>query len=960
MRMTLVNCRFWLLMTLLLSGLLPAANANPIPADVLFANSDINSVKLSPNADYISMHTRTDDRHFIDVIKSSDSSMFKYIMLGDYNTKLLGYHWVNDHTLYITAKTNGVIYSLLADLTKDKKDMYRQVQAKGYFLASVAHKNDKVLYLQKRFKSDEFRRLYLASLDQLVSGDVTSGKELSFEGETFGNLKYSYIQSSQQILATTVDTENKQFSVFKRQLDDDKWLEFTQLPFTSDTFNPIFYKGNQLLYVLSNENSNHIGVYEYDLAKKMLGKLIYEVPNRDIQGVGFTAEGDIEYVTYVEKGITQREYVESTTDSAWHTASRQYKDLQFNVFYQNREKNVYLLFGNGPTEPGRYYIYSRQRGRVDKLIDPNEKLHKYTFYPTEVLEVTHPDSTSIEAFLTLPGQLDHKTLLVFPHGGPIGVNETNLFNRTTQYFASRGFAVLRVNFRGSANYGKSFESAGVGQLGKLIEEDITAAVNFVQKTHQFEHRCAMGDSYGGYSSVMLAIQHPDDYECAIGGFGIYDLPYLFSESNDSLQEDTKEAIERVVGQYKDKEQLVSPIDLLDTLKAPVLLIAGKKDSIASVEHTHRLNYLLDLYDIPHEMVLFNTAGHGFRYWRDDQIDAALRYDFIMRTLNIPLPKASELNATQMQAIGMDYTNIANAYIEEDDIDNDPKKALYYNSLAAQYGDADAGYNAARLAEHDEPEKAITMLQQAASSGHLASMHRLAYKVIDGGFTTEAWPDAIQHLQAMYDKENTANNRFHLATAYCVAPAPYKDIDKCAELIHETSIETFQLPESKLIRARFNGLIARTLFSSLTEVQHKKVISLILEYYPIIVPTELEAQKQTAGVFEVDNRGYTVATTEELRLNDTATKETFGIQFRAYPDDSVSYSEHIAMVTRFEFYNAKGEVINTEYNLLFGDKTGYWFVQSKVTDEDVNVDSVKLNIRSLKQSSMVEKHFKKQP
>lgn len=60
----------------------------------------------------------------------------------------------------------------------------------------------------------------------------------------------------------------------------------------------------------------------------------------------------------------------------------------------------------------------------------------------------------------------------------------------------------------------------------------------------------------------------------------------------TLQEGTKETIERVVGQYKDKEQLVSPIDIRDTLNISVLLIAGKKNSIASVEHTHQTEFTL--------------------------------------------------------------------------------------------------------------------------------------------------------------------------------------------------------------------------------------------------------------------------------------------------------------------------------------------------------------------------------
>lgn len=144
-----------------------------------------------------------------------------------------------------------------------------------------------------------------------------------------------------------------------------------------------------------------------------------------------------------------------------------------------------------------------------------------------------------------------------------------------QYYVSRGFSVLRVNFRGSAGFGKSFQQSGVGQFGQQIEQDISAAVKLVREKYAFDNMCAMGASYGGYSSMMLAIKHPDDYDCVIAAYGVYDLPYMYNASNIEIQNNFRSAVSKVVGEYNDKLYDVSPVYLIDQIKVPVHLLPAR-------------------------------------------------------------------------------------------------------------------------------------------------------------------------------------------------------------------------------------------------------------------------------------------------------------------------------------------------------------------------------------------------
>jgi dipeptidyl aminopeptidase/acylaminoacyl peptidase len=112
-----------------------------------------------------------------------------------------------------------------------------------------------------------------------------------------------------------------------------------------------------------------------------------------------------------------------------------------------------------------------------------------------------------------------------PHGGPIGVFDHRYFDLDTLFLASKGFAVLRVNFRGSGGHSKALEDAGEQQWGNLMLVDIKAATDKVITRDDIDadHVCVFGMSYGGYAATMLAMQHPERYRCAISYAGVTDL-----------------------------------------------------------------------------------------------------------------------------------------------------------------------------------------------------------------------------------------------------------------------------------------------------------------------------------------------------------------------------------------------------------------------------------------------------
>ncbi len=198
------------------------------------------------------------------------------------------------------------------------------------------------------------------------------------------------------------------------------------------------------------------------------------------------------------------------------------------------------------------------------------------------------DGLTISGYLTLPKNREAKNLplVVLPHGGPEG-RDTLGFDWWSQALASRGYAVLQPNFRGSEGYGWNFVKAGFGQWGKAMQTDLSAGVRGLAKGGLIDPKrvCIVGASYGGYAALAGATLEQGVYRCAVSVAGPADLPRMLTDSNrrlDSRDNSTLRYWLRFMGAdgVKDPDlAAISPARLADKIEIPVLLIHGKDDTV---------------------------------------------------------------------------------------------------------------------------------------------------------------------------------------------------------------------------------------------------------------------------------------------------------------------------------------------------------------------------------------------
>lgn len=263
--------------------------------------------------------------------------------------------------------------------------------------------------------------------------------------------------------------------------------------------------------------------------------------------------------------------------------------------------------------PGDFYLFDTRTHQANLVFSRREWFDPARTAPTRLVELRSRDGLPLYGYLTTPPgeQESPRPLVVVPHGGPYGVYDEWEFNDDAQLLAEAGYSVLRINYRGSGNYGRAFMHAGAREWGGRIQDDVTDATRWAigQKIADPDRICIFGASYGGYAALMGAVREPGMYRCAVGYVGVYDLELMHKQTSRTSK--SRHAWTNDWVGSRGSLASVSPSRLADAVKVPVLLAAGGEDEIAPIAHSKRMEKALREAGATVETVYFDTEGHGF-------------------------------------------------------------------------------------------------------------------------------------------------------------------------------------------------------------------------------------------------------------------------------------------------------------------------------------------------------------
>jgi dipeptidyl aminopeptidase/acylaminoacyl peptidase len=227
------------------------------------------------------------------------------------------------------------------------------------------------------------------------------------------------------------------------------------------------------------------------------------------------------------------------------------------------------------------------------------------------------DGETVHGLFAAPASADYEDrglppLVVQIHGGPTS-QAYRTWRPDVQFFTSRGFAFLDVNYRGSTGYGRAYRERLRGQWGVLDAEDAVAGLRFVAEQGWADGKRAAirGSSAGGYTVLRVLTLYPDLFRAGVCLYGISELFALARETHkfeafylDSLIGELPARAER----YRER----SPIHFADRLRAPLIVFQGADDKVVPPSQSERIVAALKAHGVPHEYHLYSGEGHGFR------------------------------------------------------------------------------------------------------------------------------------------------------------------------------------------------------------------------------------------------------------------------------------------------------------------------------------------------------------
>lgn len=344
-------------------------------------------------------------------------------------------------------------------------------------------------------------------------------------------------------------------------------------------------------------------------------KVLIEDPKLDVQGYG--VDPYTRQPVYVTLGGLEsaRRWIDPKSEARFNALAKSFPGKEVVVFGRSQDGNRALIDVSDPSSPPVYYLVDFKARTADIVGEAYPQLLEAKLGRVENLTYAARDGYSIPAYLTLPPDSDGKNLptVILPHGGPYSRDQAG-FDWLAQFLATRGYAVLQPQFRGSTGFGDAHELAGRREWGGLMQNDVSDGVKaLVDRGVTDPARvCIVGASYGGYAALAGATLTPDLYRCAASINGVSDLPSMigFIRREYGTDSNAINYMYRDLGAVGDEKLGArSPVNLVARTRAPVLLMHGADDSVVPIYQSEAMERSMKQYGKPVTFVRMPGEDH---------------------------------------------------------------------------------------------------------------------------------------------------------------------------------------------------------------------------------------------------------------------------------------------------------------------------------------------------------------
>lgn len=624
----------------MLTALSLGANAQqPNTIKEFVKKPNYSSAKISPNGEYLAISVELGEQ---DILVVLDSKTLKQISANKLpNEGNVGtFYWVGTNRVMFTATKKfgrfaqpfgtGEWYAADADGKKqavlisygsrDRTSKWKQVSNSDRYslLETLPEKGQSVIMQASRYDSATEK-----SYAEIVELDIYDGRRKVLAKAPKENCSITLDAKDQPRFAICSennkgDTKFENHTELYKRSDDGSWALITKSQATGQRISVYGTSMDGRIYAFSDDNKKPAAFGYLDQTTGEF-KSEFQDPVADISNFIVATDRKTVLGVVTEAGGPKVQMLDEVSpDAQLYLSLSEAFPKQFVDFSSATLDGKQILVSvSSDRNPGELYLYDRDAKKARFLMRNREWLDSEKMAEVKPIKIKSRDGIDLYGYLTIPKGKSLKSnlpLIINPHGGPIGPRDNWGFNWETQLFASRGYMVLQLNFRGSGGYGKAFEDKGHGEWGEKMQNDLTDATQWaIKEGHADAKRiCIYGGSYGGYASLMGVAKEQGLYQCAAGYVGVYDLAMMYTKGDIPERESGRRFLNRTIGKDPTVLKARSPSELAYKIKVPVFLAAGARDVRAPPEHTEAMRDALIKAGNPPEVVIIQSGEmHGY-------------------------------------------------------------------------------------------------------------------------------------------------------------------------------------------------------------------------------------------------------------------------------------------------------------------------------------------------------------
>jgi len=632
-----------LLAALLGAALTPAQADNLPPASHFFDNPLFNDPVLSPDGRYVAMKVaRPDGREMLGV---QDLESGKRQIVARFDDADIGQvQWISDKRLLFNAKNNDAgeldneyapgLYAVDRDGQR-----YRQLATRAaFYRRDPTMVNQRVLpwnvYMLEQTGAQDSDWAYVQQMtydrvnDRRISSllrlDTVSARTKAVP-KPANTTSWLLDSGGEPRLVSTLDKNVAGIHVLIG--DEKEWHKLASFEIFSETkhsFEPLAFGADGALYVSSNKAGNYKSLHTFNFSTGEVNPApLIQLGEYDFDGHLLTSNGKVAGLRYLRETFgthwfdTEMQKIQGKIDTLLpHTVNL--------VDIPARPAFPYLLVkAYSDVQPAIYLIYNKDTSALTRLGETYPSINPHQMGTQKYVRYKARDGLQIPATLTLPRSSTSRPppMVVMVHGGPYVRGSQWGWNPEVQFLASRGYAVLEPEFRGSTGFGTEHFRSGWKQWGLKMQDDIADGAKWAIANQYADpgRICIAGASYGGYATLMGLINDPDLYKCGINWTGVTDIKLLYTGHwmfHSDLSETWKQyGMPELVGDLqKDADQLraTSPLEQASRVRQPLILAYGAVDQRVPLVHGTRFRDAVKTVNGDVEWIEYQEEGHGWR------------------------------------------------------------------------------------------------------------------------------------------------------------------------------------------------------------------------------------------------------------------------------------------------------------------------------------------------------------